>query len=327
MKKLKDYSPFWVGLIGGGVGAAVVVATVAVGSLGVFDSGYEVEFANTGGIKAGDEVRVAGIGVGEVTDTRLEDGKVVMSFRADPELEIGSRSTASIKLTTLLGGRFVDLRPRGGGELKDDRIPLANTEVPYNLQDVIQVGTPSIEKIDAKKLRESFQVLADDFRGTPQALRESLDGISALSDVVAGREEQLSTLIDSADAITMSLNDNQADIFALMGQSDALLSQLLERRELLSTVLTDFQALSEQVQGLITENKPQLKPLMRNLNGVTAILKRNDKYIDKAIKLLAPSARYVSNATGNGPYADVWLPYAIVPDNILCTTGAVEGCK
>lgn len=327
MKKLKEYPPFWVGIVGGVVGTAVVAATVAVGSLGLFDEGYEVEFANTGGIKAGDEVRVAGIGVGEVTETRLERGRVVMSFRADPELEIGARSTASIRLTTLLGGRFVDLKPRGGGDLPDDRIPLANTEVPYNLQDVVQVGTPSVEKLDAGKLRDAFGVLADDFRGTPKALRESLDGLGTLSDVVSARADQLSTLIQSADTITTAVNDNQADIFTLMGQSDTLLQRLLERRELLSSVLTDFRSLSEQVQGLIDENRPQLKPLMSNLNGITAILKRNDRHIDKAIKMLTPAGRYVANATGNGPYGDVWLPYAILPDNLLCTTGAVEGCK
>jgi phospholipid/cholesterol/gamma-HCH transport system substrate-binding protein len=327
MKRLKDYPPLWVGLIGGGMATVVVAAMIGFGSLGLTDNRYQAEFANTGGLRTGDEVRVAGIGVGEITDVELAGDKVLISFRAKQDVEIGARSTATIKLTTLLGGRFLDLRPRGGGELKDDRIPLANTEVPYNLQDVIQVGTPSLQKLDAVKLRKALKVLADDFRGTPQAFGESLTGLTKLSEVISKREDQVATLLTSADTITTELNENQAEIFALMGQTDGLLEKLLERRALLSRILTDFGALSDELSAVLSENRPQVEPLMKNLSGVTAILKRNDKHIDKALKLLAPGSRYVANATGNGPYLDVWLPYSVIPDNLLCAAGAVEGCK
>lgn len=327
MKRLKHYPPFWVGLIAGGIGAVLIAAMVGFGSLGLFDNRYQAEFVNTGGVRTGDEVRVAGIPVGQITDVELDGQKVLVSFRAKPEVEIGARSTATVKLTTLLGGRFIDLKPRGGGELKDDRLPLANTDVPYDLQDVIQVAAPSLQKLDAVKLRKALQVLADDFRGTPKAFGESLTGLTKLSEVISKREDQVARLLTSADTITTVLNENQAEIFSLMGQTDAMLQKLLQRRELLSRVLSDFGALSDQLSALLSENRPQVEPLMKNLSGVTDILKRNDRYVDKALKLLAPTGRYLTNATGNGPYADVYLPYSVVPDNLLCAAGAVEGCK
>ncbi|WP_158886728.1 MCE family protein [Amycolatopsis anabasis] len=327
IRPLKEYNPIWLGIIGAAVIGALVLGSLAVGTLGLGDARYEAEFAHTGGIRAGDEVRVAGMGVGEVTGTRLDGDKVLISFRAKRSVHLGSGTHATIKLATLLGGRFVDLQPLGEGELEGDRIKLANTTVPFDLEKVIETGGPAIEKLDGAKLRESLKVLADDFRGAPQQIAKTLDGLGQLSELVTKRQDQLAQLLSSADAVTTTLNKNRAQLFELMGQADGLIKQLLQRRDLIRSVLTDFKTLSGQLQEILNENRPQIEPLLSNLAGVTDILSRNDDALDRALQILAPAGRYLANAFGNGPYGDMYLPYAIIPDNLLCTAGAIKDCR
>ncbi|WP_370946118.1 MCE family protein [Amycolatopsis sp. cg5] len=326
MAWLKSRNPLWVGVIGAAVIAVLVAGSVAFGELGIGDARHEAEFAHSGGIRAGDEVRVAGMGVGEVTSTRLDGDKVLVSFRTRRGVHLGTATRASIKLATLLGGRYLELSPLGEGDLSD-RITLARTSVPFDLQNVVQTGTPAVEQIDAVKLRESLQVLTDTFRGTPEVGRKALDGLSQVSEVVSKRQGQISQLISSADGITKLLNENRTQVFALMGQADVLLKKLVARKQLITNILTDFQQLTTQLQGLLNDNRPQLQPLLANLGGVTDILERNNAAVGEALKLLAPAARYLTNSVGDGDYLTINLPYAIFPDNLLCLTGAVKGCK
>ncbi len=74
---------------------------------------------------------------------------------------------ASIKLTTLLGARYIELRPAGEGELPDNRIPLSNTEVPYDLMDVLADATTTFEQVDARELGDTLTTLAGELHDLP----------------------------------------------------------------------------------------------------------------------------------------------------------------
>lgn len=328
MKSLKQYSPVRVGLIGAAIAGALVAGSTAFGTLGLTQDRYQAELANAAGVRAGDEVRVAGIGVGEVTRLRLDGDRVVMAFRVDREVELGRATRLSVKLSTLLGGRYVDLRPRGGGELPGDRIALSHTEVPFDIQSAIEAGTPALEELDGAKLRKALEVATDTFQDLdPQAAGHALDGLTAVSKIITKREDQIGNLLTNAEAVSRTLNANRAELFTLMGHSDRLLEELLRRRDLIAEMLTDFQALTKELHGLLKENRPQVKPLLKNLRGITGVLARNDKAIAESLTLFGPSARYLNNAAGNGPYLEMSLPYGIFPDNLLCQAGAVQGCR
>lgn len=328
MKRLKELSTLRVGVIGAVIVAALVLGSTAFGTLGLGDARYEAELANSGGVRPGDEVRVSGIGVGKVTRMELAGDRVIMSFRVEDDVELGVDTRLAVKLSTLLGGRYIELTPGERGELPDGRIRLAHTEVPYDLQSAVEAGTPALEELDGAKLRKALQATTEAFGEIdPELAGQALDGLTEIAATFTRREDQLADLLDNATAVTKTLNSNKKQLFGLMGQSDRVIGELVARRELISGLLSDFRELTTQLTAALDENRPQLQPLLANLRGITGVLARNDKSIRRTLRLLAPTARYLTNATGNGPYLELRLPYAIIPDNLLCTTGAVPGCR
>lgn len=328
MKPLKEYPPLKLGVAAAAIIGALIVGSTAFGTIGLTDDRYEAELANAGGVRPGDEVRVAGIGVGEVTRTKLAGEKVIMSFRVRNDVDLGADTRVEVKLSTLLGGRYVDLQPRGTGEPADDRIRLSHTAVPFDLQSAVEAGTPALEKLDGRKLREALAASTETFREIdPELLDRSLAGITELSGIVTEREGQISRLLADTEAVTSTLNANRVEIFDLMGQGDRLLKELLQRRALIRSLLADFREITTQLSGMLEENRAQLKPMLANARKFTQLLARNDEAIGKALERFAPASRYLTNAAGNGPYLDLRLPYAILPDNLLCTAGVVKGCR
>lgn len=326
IRPLRDYSPLWLGIVATVIGALLLVGTFAVGTLGFGDDRYEAELAHTAGIRPSDEVRIAGIGVGQVTGTRLEGDHVVVSFRTNNDVHLGRDTKAVVKLATLLGGRYLELQPAGPGGIAGNRIKLVNTSVPFDLQQAIETSTPAIEGLDAAKLRTALEAVTKNLYGNDAAVSQALDGVTKLSEMVSRRDQQIGQLISSAEAITTIVNKDKAALFTMMSQADGLFKILLDRRELIHGILSDFKTLIGQLRDLLNDNRSQLQPLFNNLTGITDILIRTDDALDRALQVIAPTARYVNNAFGNGPYADIYLPYAIFPDNLLCTARVVTGC-
>jgi phospholipid/cholesterol/gamma-HCH transport system substrate-binding protein len=327
IRPLNQYNPLWLGITAAIIGVLLLAGTFAVGTLGFGDDHYEAEFAHTAGIRPNDEVRIAGIGVGQVTGTRLDGDHVVVSFRTNQDVHLGRDTKAVVKLATLLGGRYLELQPAGPGALPDNRIKLVNTSVPFDLQQAIETSTPAIEGLDAAKLRTALEAVTKNLYGDGATVSKALDGVTQLSNMISKRDQQLGQLISSADALTTIVNKDKAALFTMMGQADGLFKILLDRRDLIRGILTDFKTLIAQVRDLLNDNRPQLQPLFNNLTGITDILARTNDALDRALQVIAPTARYVNNAFGNGPYADIYLPYAIFPDNLLCTARVVTGCQ
>ena len=99
---------------------------------------YSAYFSEAGGIKPGSTVRVSGLGVGRVSDVRLEGTKVRVGFTVRDSIDLGDRTEAAIKTETILGSKMLELTSRGDGRLTGT-IPLERTTSPYDLPDIYQV--------------------------------------------------------------------------------------------------------------------------------------------------------------------------------------------
>ena len=76
---------------------------------------YHADFSEVGGLHEGNEVRVAGVPVGNVDNLELEGDHVKVTFKLDKGTELGNSTAAEIKVRTLLGATYLGLVPAGFG--------------------------------------------------------------------------------------------------------------------------------------------------------------------------------------------------------------------
>jgi phospholipid/cholesterol/gamma-HCH transport system substrate-binding protein len=317
MTSTARWSHFRIGLVGLAA-VALIGALVTVGStMSPGTSTYTAELEHTGGLRIGEEVQVAGVGVGEVTRIELGDRLVRVTFTADDDVDLGSQTIAEVKVATLLGTHFLLVSPRGGGELADDTIPLRQTRVPFNLQDVLDEGVPEVNNLDAAGIERSLGTLADTLDASGGELGPALDGVRDLSALVDTRSDELGRLLSAARNVSAQLNDSGADMITLMRQADVILDALRTRRETIHALLRDLAALGTQLTGVIEDTRADLSPTLRDLDKVVAMLERHDGSLDAAIRTLAPTARYFANAGGNGSWLDQYAADS-TPDNVNC---------
>ena len=90
---------------------AAWVIMETLGGLQIFQSGYRVNalFNTVQDLKVGDNVKMAGVGIGHVETIALTDGKVRVTMKLQPGAVVKTDSTAVIKFTGLMGQNFVSI--------------------------------------------------------------------------------------------------------------------------------------------------------------------------------------------------------------------------
>lgn len=131
--------------------------------------------------RAGSDVKMAGVKVGTVRDiSSMDNGRSRVTMQLDDGMreKLGSKPTATIRATLLLGGRYyVDLVPGGTGSFTADTIPVERTSLPVEVGDVLHaVGSPAAQRGIRASIRQLDATLD---AGGQQALQEFVDDAPA----------------------------------------------------------------------------------------------------------------------------------------------------
>ena len=122
--------------------AAAGFVTLAYEAADVKGSGgYEIaaEFGSTGGLSVGDDVRISGIKVGQITAQQLDPITYVakVSMAIEPTIKIPSDSSARITAASLLGGNYLELMPGAATDMLGAGAVIYDTRDPISLSDLL----------------------------------------------------------------------------------------------------------------------------------------------------------------------------------------------
>jgi len=315
MTSFRKRNPIPIAVIGLAVLIIGLIAALNADDLPVVGAGttYTADFSEAAGLKSDDEVRVAGVKVGKVTDIALAGAKVRVSFKVK-NTWLGDRTTADIKIKTLLGQKYLALDPLGDKNLDSGTtIPLERTTAPYDVVEAFQGLTGTIDQIDTTQLAKSFDTLSETFSNTPAELRGALTGLSQLSETISKRDSQLSDLLSNTKQITQTLADRDAQVTALLADGNKVLTEISNRKQAITALLDGAKALSAQLRGLVQDNDKQLDPVLAQLDQLTSMLQRNQDSLGEGIVKFAPFVRLFTNTVGNGRWFDNYICGLILP--------------
>jgi phospholipid/cholesterol/gamma-HCH transport system substrate-binding protein len=307
MKSFSERNPMISGIIGLALTATIVVLGLQFKTLFV-DTGksHSAYFADAGALRSGAKVQVSGAEVGEVSGVELDGSVARVRFTVSDSIRLGDRTEAAIKSDTLLGTKIVEVLPRGEGQLSQT-IPLERTRSPYQLPDALGDLTSTINDLKTDQLSESLATLSHTFQNTPPALKAAVEGLGRVSQTLNNRDQQLRSLLINANKATTVLAERTDQIVSLIGDANALLAQLLTESSALDSISGHLSQLSQQLVGLIAENREQLKPALEKLDGVLSIVDDRKDKVQQSIKLLNAYALSLGESVSSGPFFNAYI--------------------
>jgi phospholipid/cholesterol/gamma-HCH transport system substrate-binding protein len=307
----------------GFIGVALIMLIIAVGlqptrleSLATTVH-YHAVFAEAGGLEPGNDVKISGTTVGKVAEATLHDGKVLLTFAVDAQVQLGDETTAHIGTGSLLGQRILTLTSAGARTMAPlTTIPIARTSSPYSLSDALGDLTTDVAGINTESLNRSMDALSATIDQIAPQLAPTFDGLTRLSRTLNSRDESLAELMKHAADVTGVLSQRSQKVNSLILNANDLLDVLAQRRDAIVGLLASISAVSQQLSGLVADNEKQLKPALEQLNSVTAMLEKNRDDVGKFVPALTKYALTQAETIATGHYATAYVAN-LIPGEFL----------
>jgi phospholipid/cholesterol/gamma-HCH transport system substrate-binding protein len=261
---------------------------------------YKAVFTDSGGLKKRDEVRVAGIPVGEVISTELVGNTVEVEFSAK-NVRMAKDATAAIKTGTLLGKRYLGIEPGNGAEMEDDLIPVSRTSTPYNVSRSIEDVSAQMRDFDKQKIEDAMNTFADAFQDTPANFRATFKNLKELSLTINTRDQALRELLAHANAVSGVLSERTDTFVKILQDGTPLLAELQRRQSDLHDLFLQAHLVIEDARLWARENKEQLGPVLDETNEALKLFEHNNDNIELAIRRAAGFIGGLGEGVGDGP--------------------------
>lgn len=247
-----------------------------------------VVFDSAAGLDKDASVRVAGVEVGRVKEIRLREHKAHLTLLIQQDVLIGRDFTASLTTKGLLGERYLELIP---GE--PNAPPLKDGD---NITHVA-----SYASID--KLVTILSDVAVDIKAVSQSLSNALggkEGEESVKNIVKNIEDisfRLNSLIAKNDARFSDTMKNLDEFSAVLRKDGPVITE--ELRNAAKNLNVAIEKSSDNLNGLITENRGNIKEAIENLRTATLAMSQAMESVNTIAKDAAPGIKSTINSADN----------------------------
>ena len=273
------------------VGVVVIAAAVTLWP-GAEQKTLTASFPRTVSIYEGSDVRVLGVGIGQVETVEPAGTTVEVTMTYDPEVKIPADVKAAVIAPSVVGDRFVQLTPvyEGGPQLEDgaklgtDRtaIPLELDEIYQSLSDIaVALGPDGANKDGA--LSRLLDSTARNFGGQGEQFNETITNLSRFTQTLDSNKDALFDTAREIDRFVNALEENDQTVRDFNDSLAAASGVLEDEREELAAALRNLGVAMEEVSTFVAENEEALSSNIKGLVKLTDVLVRQRDALDETL--------------------------------------------
>nr|WP_102144400.1 MCE family protein [Mycobacterium sp. QGD 101] len=198
---------------------------------------YSAIFTDASGLKAGDDVRVAGVRVGRVDKIELEGTLAEVTFRVQRSQQLYTNTIASVTYQNIIGQRYLGLSegPDGDQRLLPNhaQIPKERTNPSFDISYMLNGFEPLFTQLDPQQVDNITNALVQAFQGDSGSILALTTQASVLAETLAGPDEVLGDLIGNLNELMISLAAQNDNLQTMIRQARGVMADLASRREAL----------------------------------------------------------------------------------------------
>lgn len=302
----------------------VVVTSVATGVLAMTISNmrfkdtvkYKAVFTDVTGLLDNDDVRVAGVRVGQIENVKLHKGtqaEVTFSVEEGGVFRNGlpSSTKAQIRYRNLMGQRYLALTDGAGtsNEYLDagDTIPVTQTEPALDLTTLFNGFRPLFRALEPKDVNTLAMQLIQVLQGEGGTVNSLLAHVASLTSTLADRDKVIGRVIDNLNSVLGTIDQRHDQVDRLIRDLRSFVSGVSDDRQAIFDSVTAINDLTGTTQDLLASARPSLKSDIAGLRKLTATLDANKRDLDKGLQRTPNRLEKLVNISSYGSWFNMYI--------------------
>jgi phospholipid/cholesterol/gamma-HCH transport system substrate-binding protein len=289
---------------------ALLAATIVNISFAPKDT-YRAVFSDVTGLEEGDDIRVAGVRVGEVEGIRIKDRTLAeVTFTVTADRPLLTSTGAVVRYRNLVGQRYIALTGGAGDSTllrPGGTIPLSRTQPALDLNALLNGFKPLFAALSPDDVNQLATEIIKTLQGEGGTVNSLLAHTASLTTTLADRDELIGSVIDNLNSVLKTLDERGGRFSGLLKQLRRVISGLSTDRKPIGKSLVSIGDLTKATSGLLHDARPPLKDDIAELGELTGTLNRNEKTVEGVLKRLPNKLTELTGTASYGSWFNFYL--------------------
>jgi len=275
---------------------------------------YNALFTDATGLLKGDDVRIAGVRVGEVDTIEVADRKrrslAKVTFTVDADRKVATSTRALIRYRNLVGQRYVALAEGAGSGRtlgEGGTLPLRQTQSALDLTVLFNGFKPLFAALNPEDVNSFAMEIVKTLQGEAGNVESLLSNTASLTTTLAERDEVIGRTIDNLNAVLETVDERDRALSTLLSELQRFVSGLAEDREAIGASLTNIAGLAESTAGLVRDTRPAIRDDVRELGEVSRNLDDNKEVVAGVLQRLPNKLNTITRTATYGSWFNFYL--------------------
>ncbi len=293
---------------------SILTLTLAttIGNIGFGDSrSYKAVFGDVTGLLPGNEVRIAGVRVGQVKSIEVHDRTLAMvEFSIDGDRPVPESTIARLRYRNIVGERYIGLTEGTGSAepmQEGQTLPLAQTRNALDLTVLFNGFRPLFQALDPASVNQASFELVQTLQGEGGTLESLMARTATLTNTLADRDEVIGRVLTNLEAVLATVDDRGSELGELVVQLKALSTGFAEDRVAIGQSFDGISDLTSATASLLSDVRTPLRDDISQLRTLATTLDDNKAIVDGVLTRLPAKLDSIVGTATYGSWFNFYL--------------------
>lgn len=289
----------------------VLAATIANTSYGSTTT-YQANFQDVNGLQLGDDVRIAGVRVGSVTDIKIVNhNRARVSFTVQKSRPLPKSTEAHLRYRNLIGQRYLDIEQGAGNAndmlKKNDVIPETQTFPALDLTALFQGFKPLFQGLNATQINKLSTEIIQTLQGEGGSFELLLGNLGDLTNAIADKDQVIGSVVDNLSSVLTAVGSRDAELSNLILQLQQFVTGLAQDRTVIGNSITSINDLTTSTASLLSQIRAPLAKDIVDLTALTGVLNKNSDTVKFVVQQLPGTVATLIRTASYGSWFNFYL--------------------
>ncbi len=271
---------------------------------------YKAVFGDVTGLLPGNEIRIAGVRVGQVKKIELDKDLALVTFDVPGDRTVAQSTVARLRYRNIVGERYIALTEGTGSaeSLKDGAtIPLSQTRNALDLTVLFNGFQPLFQALDPGTVNEAAFEIIQTLQGEGGTIESLMARTASLTNTLADRDAVIGRVLTNMEQVLAVVDDRSGELSDLVLSLKALATGFAQDRVAIGQSLAGISDLTSATASLLSDLRPPLKDDIVQLRALADTLGDSKGVVDGVLQRLPGKLNTIIGTATYGSYFNFYL--------------------
>ncbi|MBM7773526.1 phospholipid/cholesterol/gamma-HCH transport system substrate-binding protein [Actinokineospora baliensis] len=290
---------------------ATLLLAATIANRGTGDTAvYKARFTDVTSLNAGDDIRMAGVRVGQVRDISVVDRRFSeVEFDVDRRYALAPSITATVRFRNLIGQRYIALdQGADSGKLAEgSTIPLERTRPAVDLTAMFNGFKPLLQALSPEDVNKLSLQIVQVLQGESGTVGDLVRHIGSLTTTLAAKDDVVGRVIDNLNTVLSQVDAKDEQLSTLVLTTQQLVSGLAKDAAPIGDAIDGIAALTNATAGLLDQGREPLRRDVDALGSLSKSLADNTPEFEKFLTALPVKYEAIGRTASYGSWLNFYL--------------------